>query len=504
MQPPSSNTAHSQSLSFPHRAFAPISGCGDWVQEKHIQRVIAQVLPSISTSDFTVQLLPYPDNPSKIKSTIVAFSSQVHFEALLAQRPSAVLSIQKGLHPLKFSALRASASVSLGKAARQSPNATIPASASAPSAAPTPVAILPASVAPWAALARESVGETVKLAEVIEEQEEQSEGQWQHVQHKGREPGTAAAAASTPSDLKLYAYLLPSSATRASVVLHFGPNVTITGPYPSAGVAQGKAHCWLSCSNLFEYNRLLELNNSIMLDHQIRVEAARPKRSEVQHLAAPAPARAMATQDGTSSCHAAAEAAAPDGDCSSCDSSKWYTSCDAAGQDISQVLTPLTFQMYNSTCFSVSHNLAHSAPVPSARRVTFASQTLSSCSACASTSSTKPASQSGSRRRRHAPTAASTSLHPPCLLPTAASTSSSMPPSLCASRTPTPTFLHNCCVSDALIVRFPPTGTDPHLSRGSMCRVSPKQCCSTCRRQNTTRSRYLCSSASIPSFFNVL
>ena len=96
---PSSTVAHNQSQSFPHRAFAPISGCGEWLKEKHIERVIQRVIPSIGMDDFAVQLMPYPDNPTKIKSCIVAFASKAHFDALLAQQPSAV---RPALPPLFF------------------------------------------------------------------------------------------------------------------------------------------------------------------------------------------------------------------------------------------------------------------------------------------------------------------------------------------------------------------------------------------------------------------
>jgi len=38
MQPASTNTLQPQS--FPHCAFAAINGCGDWVKEKHVKKII--------------------------------------------------------------------------------------------------------------------------------------------------------------------------------------------------------------------------------------------------------------------------------------------------------------------------------------------------------------------------------------------------------------------------------------------------------------------------------
>ena len=113
----------------------------------------------------------------------------------------------------------------------------------------------------------------------MEEQETGREGEgqeWQVVEEKKRAGSNAAPASS--SDLKLYVYLMPLRTTRADIISHFGANVHITGPCPSSGVAQGKVHCWLSCSEKHVFDRLLLLNNSIMGDHQIRVEPARPKR----------------------------------------------------------------------------------------------------------------------------------------------------------------------------------------------------------------------------------
>jgi hypothetical protein len=53
-----------QSFYFPHRAFAFLDSLRKWrVKEEHVQRAICKVLPSISTSDFRVQLLPYLNPP---------------------------------------------------------------------------------------------------------------------------------------------------------------------------------------------------------------------------------------------------------------------------------------------------------------------------------------------------------------------------------------------------------------------------------------------------------
>jgi hypothetical protein len=134
---------------------------------------------------------------------------------------------------------------------------------------------------------------------------------------------------------------MPARTTRAHIISHFGSNVNVTGPCPSSGVAQGKAHCWLTCSDSHVYDRLLQLNNSFMDDHQIRVEPSRPKRAA----APPAPASdacvkevnvggaAAATAAAAAACTATA-AAAEVTDHSS-DMCKWYAACDAASDDAS-------------------------------------------------------------------------------------------------------------------------------------------------------------------------
>ena len=354
-------SAPTQSLSFPHQAFAPISGCGDWVQEKHVERVIVKVIPSISTTDFSVQMLPYPDNASKIKATIVAFASKSHLECLLAQRPSAILSIQQGLHPLKFSLYRPCA-LSRDKSARAPaarsslsapPAATGPPSSSDAVPAHAPVACVPATTAPWAAVAHETAGKVVSLCEVMEEQRECSEGKeqgWQVAKLKKRTcEASAPSSSSAACSLKLYAYHLPIVSDRATIAAHFGPNVHITGPYPSSGVAQGKAHCWLTCSDMLEYNRLLQLNNSIMVDHQIRVEPARSKLVAASLPATLQAAGAKETADAAADAPADASADAADAadkvDCCSAGTSKWnkwFTSCGASDEDVGQVFFPLS------------------------------------------------------------------------------------------------------------------------------------------------------------------
>jgi len=177
------------------------------------------------------------------------------------------------------------------------------------------------------------------LLEVMKEQQELSEGHWQEVKQKSREALVSAASTSS-SDLKLYVYLLPVASTRSSIERHFGCRVKVTGPYASSGVAQGKAHCWLTCSDMDEYNRLLALNNTFLEDHQIRVEPARPKRS-----AAPAPPIAIATVTtnttvtANTTCSSTAISTTPTetgGDSSSMDMSQWCTPCDAEGEAMSQ------------------------------------------------------------------------------------------------------------------------------------------------------------------------
>ena len=347
-------SAPTQSLSFPHQAFAPISGCGDWVQEKHVERVIVKVIPSISTTDFSVQMLPYPDNASKIKATIVAFASKSHLECLLAQRPSAILSIQQGLHPLKFSLYRPCA-LSRGKSTRapatrsslpHPPAATGPSSSSDAVPAHAPVACVPATTAPWAAVAHETAGKVVSLCEVMEEQRECSEGKeqgWQVAKLKKRTcEASAPSSSSAACSLKLYAYHLPIVSDRATIAAHFGPNVHITGPYPSSGVAQGKAHCWLTCSDMLDYNRLLQLNNSIMVDHQIRVE---PARSKLAAASLPATLQAAGAKETADAPADAPADAADKVDCCSAGTSKWnkwFTSCGASDEDVGQVFFPLS------------------------------------------------------------------------------------------------------------------------------------------------------------------
>jgi hypothetical protein len=351
-----------QSLCFPHRAFAAISGCGDWVKEKHVQQVVCKVLPSISTTDFTVELLPYPDNPSKVKSTIVSFASKSHFDGLLAQRPCSSLSIQAGLHPLRFSPLRAdSVPRSSGKAPRSSapcnrqnravglhPPSATPAAAAA--AEQVSAARVPAAVAPWAAVASEAADNVVRLVEVMKEQEQEQEQEqeveqeqegrhWQVVQQKKIQKNAPATPSDSPSEFKLYAYLLPASVSRANITAHFGERVHITGPFPSSGVAQGKAHCWLGCSDKQEYDRLLKLNNSVMMHHQIRVEQARSKRTAAAEEEKQRVVECKAVVHGSAAAAAAAPPppavaapapvvapAAPAA--SDDDTSKWFASCD--------------------------------------------------------------------------------------------------------------------------------------------------------------------------------
>ncbi len=221
MQHPS---AESESLCFLYRAFAFTTGCGDWVKGHHVQEVIFKVLgqEAISASDFNVQLLPYPDNPQKIASTIVSFKSKIHFDGLLAQNPCTKLCISDGLRPLKFSAFKADKP-----------------------------------------LKRKPADEPQKPKHIPVDQ-----------------PLTPS-----PSELKLYVHSLPSSANVASIKAHFGSKVDISGPR----LARGRKHCWLTCSDRLEYDRVLALNNSIMEEHQIRVEAALPKFAD-DSVAAPAAA----------------------------------------------------------------------------------------------------------------------------------------------------------------------------------------------------------------------
>ena len=253
-----------------------------------------------------------------------------------------MLSVQQGLHPLKFSPLRAT--LAPLKTKLKAP-ASAPAPAPAPTPAPAPAPSLPATTAPWAALARDTV-ESVRLAEVMQEQEQgrEEEGQgWQVVKDKKRAVSDAlpasssSSSSSSSSDLKLYVYLMPARTTRAHIISHFGSNVNITGPCPSSGVAQGKTHCWLTCSDSHLYDRLLQLNNTFMDDHQIRVEPARPKRAA----APPAPASDACVKEVNVGGAAAATAAACTATAAaevtdhSSDMCKWYAACDAAGDDAS-------------------------------------------------------------------------------------------------------------------------------------------------------------------------
>jgi ribosomal protein L12E/L44/L45/RPP1/RPP2 len=177
------------------------------------------------------------------------------------------------------------------------------------------------------------------MKEQEEEDDEQEGRHWQVVQQKKIQKDVPATP--SPSEFKLYAYLLPLSVSRANIITHFGERVHITGPFPSSGVAQGKAHCWLGCSDKHECERLLKLNNSVMMEHQIRVEHARSKRAAasvedkqqavecgaVAHSRVPPAAAAAAAAPAAP----AAPAAADD------DTSKWFALCDA---DIGQVQPP--------------------------------------------------------------------------------------------------------------------------------------------------------------------
>ena len=222
--------------------------------------------------------------------------------------------------------------------------ARTPAAATAAAPAHAPTACLPATAAPWAALARDHADRVMGLAEVMKEQEQQGQ-EWQHVKQQKRPSAAGALVAPSSSELKLYVYHMPASATRSSIIEHFGSDVHINGPHPSSGVAQGKAHCWLTCSDRQEYNRLLRLNNSFMSEHQVRVEAARAKRTAAcvavektvgacadgaKCAAAAAFTTVLALAPAPVSAPAPATAAADD-------TSKWCTPVDAADQGISQV-----------------------------------------------------------------------------------------------------------------------------------------------------------------------
>ncbi len=287
-------------------------------------------------------------------------------------------------------------------AVARTPDAAATVAAAAPAHAHT--ACLPATAAPWAALARDHADRVVGLAEVMKEQEQQ-EQEWQHVKQQKRPSAAGALVALSSSELKLYVYHMPASATRSSIIEHFGSDVHINGPHPSSGVAQGKAHCWLTCSDRPEYDRLLRLNNSFMSDHQVRVEAARARHAVVSVAAADAAAPAAPAAPAA---HAPAPAAAPAAAAAADDTSKWCTPVDAADQDISQV-PPLTAQPNSS--FQPTQTRRDLAPF--ARMMTWAAATPSGCFACADRFSTAPASLSGSNRMLPAPIAASTSKKPP-------------------------------------------------------------------------------------------
>jgi hypothetical protein len=207
-------------------------------------------------------------------------------------------------------------------------------------------------------VASETADNVVRLVEVMKEQEEEEEKEqeqegrhWQVVQLKKIQKDVPATP--SPSEFKLYAYLLPLTVSRANIITHFGERVHITGPFPSSGVAQGKAHCWLGCRDKHECDRLLELNNSIMMGHQIRVEHARSKRAAAsvedkqQAVAASVEKKQQAVECGAVAhsrvppAAAAAPAAAPAAPAAADDdTSKWFALCDAADADIDQVQPP--------------------------------------------------------------------------------------------------------------------------------------------------------------------
>jgi hypothetical protein len=144
----------------------------------------------MSTTEFRVQMLPYPDNPSKIKATIDAFASKSHLACHLAQRPSTIVAIQQGLHPHKFSLYRPGA-LSPSKSNRALATHTspsVPAAATGPSsssdAAPAhaPATCAPATTAPWTAAAHQTAGKVVSLCEVMELRRESSAAPHSHQQ----------------------------------------------------------------------------------------------------------------------------------------------------------------------------------------------------------------------------------------------------------------------------------------------------------------------------------